>query len=107
MFDITSRERLLAWYATGHRQLPWRQTRDPYRVLVAEVMLQQTQAERVVPLYHAFLDRFPTLEALANAPASEVIRAWSGLGLQSTRAQSPARVPRRAGALWRHNAAQR
>lgn len=80
MFDNQARERLLSWYAAGHRALPWRETRDPYRVLVSEIMLQQTQAERVVPKYHAFLARFPTLQALADAPASEVIRAWAGLG---------------------------
>jgi A/G-specific adenine glycosylase len=75
-----SQERLLAWYADNHRRLPWRETRDPYRILVSEVMLQQTQAERVVPRYHEFLEQFPTLAALADAPASEVIRAWAGLG---------------------------
>jgi A/G-specific adenine glycosylase len=75
-----SQERLLDWYAANYRKLPWRETRDPYRILVSEVMLQQTQAERVVPKYHAFLERFPTLAALADAPASEVIRAWAGLG---------------------------
>ena len=80
MFDNAARERLLAWYAAGHRQLPWRQTRDPYRILVSEIMLQQTQAERVEPKYHAFLEQFPTLHALADAPSGAVIRAWSGLG---------------------------
>ncbi len=75
-----SQKRLLAWYADNYRRLPWRETRDPYSILVSEVMLQQTQAERVVPKYHEFLARFPTLEALADAPASEVIRAWAGLG---------------------------
>lgn len=75
-----SQQHLLAWYASNYRRLPWRETRDPYRILVSEVMLQQTQAERVVPKYHAFLEQFPTLEALADVPASEVIRAWAGLG---------------------------
>ncbi|HET9014516.1 MAG TPA: A/G-specific adenine glycosylase [Thermomicrobiaceae bacterium] len=74
------RERLLAWYAAARRDLPWRRTRDPYRILVSEVMLQQTQVERVVPKYHEFLARFPTLAALADAPTAEVIRSWSGLG---------------------------
>lgn len=74
------RERLLAWYQAGHRDLPWRHTRDPYRVLVSEVMLQQTQAERVIPKYRQFLSRFPTIQHLAAAPTAEVIRAWSGLG---------------------------
>lgn len=72
--------RLLAWYRAQRRDLPWRHTRDPYRILVSEVMLQQTQVERVIPKYHEFLERFPTLEALASAPAAEVIRVWSGLG---------------------------
>lgn len=79
-FPRQARRRLIDWYQAGHRPLPWRDTRDPYRILVSEVMLQQTQAERVVPKYHEFLQRFPTIQALANAPAGEVIRAWSGLG---------------------------
>lgn len=78
--DDTSKTRLLGWYVDNQRRLPWRETRDPYAILVAEVMLQQTQAERVAPKYHEFLERFPTLVALADAPASEVIRAWAGLG---------------------------
>ncbi len=71
---------LLAWFAAGGRDLPWRRTRDPYAILVSEVMLQQTQASRVVPRYLAWLERWPTLEALATAPTSEVIRDWQGLG---------------------------
>jgi A/G-specific adenine glycosylase len=79
--DLSSiQDRLLGWYRSGHRELPWRATRDPYRILVSEIMLQQTQADRVVPKYHEFLDHFPTLRSLSDAPASEVIRAWSGLG---------------------------
>lgn len=73
-------ERLLAWFAAHARDLPWRHTRDPYRILVAEIMLQQTQVERVVPKYLAFLEAFPSLEALAAAPTGEVIRQWAGLG---------------------------
>jgi A/G-specific adenine glycosylase len=73
-------ELLLAWYAEHGRDLPWRGTRDPYAVLVSEVMLQQTQVERVVPRWTAWLERWPTVEALAAAPAAEVIRAWQGLG---------------------------
>ncbi len=72
--------RLLAWFAEHARDLPWRRTRDPYQVLVAEIMLQQTQVERVIPKYLAFLAAFPTLEALAAAPTAEVIRLWTGLG---------------------------
>jgi A/G-specific adenine glycosylase len=71
---------LLDWFATKGRDLPWRRTRDPYAVLVSEVMLQQTQASRVVPRYLAWLARWPTLEALAAAPTGEVIREWQGLG---------------------------
>src|SRR5258707_2135255 len=74
-------ERLLAWYATeGRVDRPWRHTRDPYAVLVSEIMLQQTQVERVLPKYAEFLARFPTLAALAAATPAEVIQAWSGLG---------------------------
>ena len=74
------RDDLLAWYRDSARDLPWRRTRDPYRILVSEVMLQQTQVDRVIPKYHAFLEAFPRLQALAGAPTAEVIRAWSGLG---------------------------
>jgi A/G-specific adenine glycosylase len=71
---------LLEWFSTVGRDLPWRRTRDPYAILVSEVMLQQTQVERVVPRYLAWLERWPTVEMLAAAPVSEVIRAWQGLG---------------------------
>lgn len=71
---------LLAWYARVRRPLPWRDTRDPYALLVSEVMLQQTQAARVVPFYRAFLARFPDAASLAAAPAADVLAAWSGLG---------------------------
>jgi A/G-specific adenine glycosylase len=71
---------LLAWYERVRRPLPWRATRDPYALLVSEVMLQQTQAARVVPYYEAFLARFPDPPALAAAPARDVLAAWSGLG---------------------------
>jgi A/G-specific adenine glycosylase len=71
---------LLDWFAQNGRDLPWRRTRDPYAVLVSEVMLQQTQVERVVPRYLAWLERWPTAEALAAAPAGDVIREWQGLG---------------------------
>ncbi|HEU0114892.1 MAG TPA: A/G-specific adenine glycosylase [Thermomicrobiales bacterium] len=71
---------MLRWYAANARDLPWRRTRDPYRVLVSEVMLQQTQVDRVVPYYDAFLARFPTVAVLAAAPTSEVIKQWAGLG---------------------------
>jgi len=71
---------LLRWYERERRPLPWRATRDPYALLVSEVMLQQTQAARVVPYYERFLARFPDPEALAAAPAAEVLAVWSGLG---------------------------
>jgi A/G-specific adenine glycosylase len=71
---------LLAWFETNARDLPWRRTRDPYAVLVSEVMLQQTQVERVVPRYLAWLERWPTVESLAGASPADVIRAWQGLG---------------------------
>jgi A/G-specific adenine glycosylase len=71
---------LLAWFAANARDLPWRHTRDPYAVLVSEVMLQQTQVARVVPRWTEWLERWPTVDALARAPRSEVIRAWEGLG---------------------------
>lgn len=74
------RRRLLAWYGRHRRDLPWRRTDDPYRILVSEIMLQQTQVERVVPKYHEFLDRYPTLEALAGSAPEEVKRLWYPLG---------------------------
>lgn len=71
---------LLAWYGRSGRDLPWRKTTDPYAVLVSEMMLQQTQVDRVVPRYLAWLERWPTPAALAAAPAADVIREWQGLG---------------------------
>jgi A/G-specific adenine glycosylase len=84
--------RLLAWFSRHGRQLPWRETNDPYAILVSEVMLQQTQVERVVPRYLAWIERWPSAQALAAASPAEVIRAWQGLGYN-----------RRA--LWLHRAA--
>src|SRR2546427_5204364 len=71
---------LLAWFAENGRDLPWRRTRDPYAILVSEVMSQQTQVERVVPRWQRWLERWPTVGALAAAPAADVIREWQGLG---------------------------
>jgi A/G-specific adenine glycosylase len=71
---------LLAWFEEHGRDLPWRATRDPYAILVSEVMLQQTQVERVVPRYLRWLERWPTAGALAAAPPDAVIREWQGLG---------------------------
>ncbi|MDH4334073.1 MAG: A/G-specific adenine glycosylase, partial [Chloroflexota bacterium] len=73
------RAALLAWYATDHRDFPWRRTTDPYAVLVSEVMLQQTQASRVAERFPTFLRLFPTAEALAAATDAQVLAAWSGL----------------------------
>jgi A/G-specific adenine glycosylase len=73
-------DRLLAWFADNGRDLPWRRTRDPYAILVSEVMSQQTQVERVVPRWRRWLERWPTVAALAAAPVGEVIREWQGLG---------------------------
>ena len=70
----------MAWFGKHGRDLPWRRTRDPYAILVSEVMLQQTQVERVLPRYLAWLERWPTVESLADASPAEVIRAWQGLG---------------------------
>src|SRR5207249_5852786 len=84
------RRRVSRWYSGQGRDLPWRRTRDPYAVLVSEVMLQQTQVSRVVPAYRSFLARYPTLRALAGATLGEVLRTWSGLGYN-----------RRARDLWR------
>ncbi|MDP3735250.1 MAG: A/G-specific adenine glycosylase [bacterium] len=100
------------YYRRAGRDLPWRRTRNPYRILVSEVMLQQTQAERVLSKYREFLHRFPTVRALAEASLSEVLRAWSGLGYNRRAlflktaaeiilAEHGGRVPRRSAALER------
>ena len=74
------RRPLLAWYRRHRRDLPWRRTRDPYRIWVSEVMLQQTQVATALPFYAAFLRRFPSVRALATASEPDVLHAWSGLG---------------------------
>ena len=74
------RRRLLAWYRANGRDLPWRRTDDPYHILVSEVMLQQTQVDRVLPKYHEWLAKYPSLEALASAPEQDVTEAWRPLG---------------------------
>lgn len=76
-------EHLLAWFERHRRELPWRASCDPYRVWIAEVMLQQTRIRAVIPYYHRFLARFPDLDALARAPQREVLKLWSGLGYYS------------------------
>src|SRR6185503_14258267 len=74
------RRRLLTWYGANGRDLPWRQTDDPYHILVSEVMLQQTQVDRVVPKYHEWLAKYPSLEALASAAEADVAETWRPLG---------------------------
>jgi A/G-specific adenine glycosylase len=74
------KDALLRWFAANGRDLPWRRTRDPYAILVSEVMLQQTQVTRVVPRYREWFERWPTVESLAAAPTADVLRAWQGLG---------------------------
>ncbi len=74
------RRRLLAWFRRRRRNLPWRRTRDPYRIWISEVMLQQTRVTTVLAYYRRFLRRFPSVQALARAPLEAVLRAWSGLG---------------------------
>jgi A/G-specific adenine glycosylase len=96
---------LLRWYAACGRDLPWRRTRDPYAVLVSEVMLQQTQVARVVPRFEAWLERWPDAAALAAAPAADVLRAWVGLGYnrRALRLQAACAVVAREG--WPRDAA--
>jgi len=74
------RRRLLAWYRAHGRSLPWRTTSDPYHILVSEVMLQQTQVDRVLPKYREWLEKYPSLEALASAPEDDVDATWRPLG---------------------------
>jgi A/G-specific adenine glycosylase len=74
------RRALLRWYDRNHRDLPWRETRDPYRIWLSEIMLQQTRVAAVVDHYRIFLERFPDVQALAAASEQAVLAAWSGLG---------------------------
>lgn len=76
-------DQLLNWYALHQRDLPWRRSRDPYRIWVSEVMLQQTRVETVIPYYERWLQQFPTLQDLAGAPEDQVLKAWEGLGYYS------------------------
>jgi A/G-specific adenine glycosylase len=77
------RERLLEWFHKYQRDLPWRRNKDPYRIWLSEIMLQQTRVAAVIPFYERFLEHFPTIAALASAPESEVLRLWAGLGYYS------------------------
>jgi A/G-specific adenine glycosylase len=94
-FDLETT--LSAWFSRKGRELPWRETRDPYAILVSEVMLQQTQVPRVIPKYEAWLERWPTVEVLAAATPADVIREWQGLGY-NRRAVSLHRAARRIAA---------
>ena len=80
---ITFQHDLISWYQTVKRDLPWRENLDPYRILVSEIMLQQTQVVTVIPYYNRFMKLFPTAEALAKAPEDELLKAWEGLGYYS------------------------
>src|SRR5438093_3486692 len=78
--ELDFRGLLLDWYRAAHRDLPWRRTRDPYAVWVSEVMLQQTRVDVVAPRFVRWMERFPTVTALADAPLDDVLAEWSGLG---------------------------
>lgn len=80
-------QNILNWYDQGHRDLPWRHTKDPYRIWVSEIMLQQTRAETVISYYERFLARYPDVQHLADAPEEELLKQWEGLGYY-TRARS-------------------
>src|SRR5438132_11265786 len=88
------RSRLLAWYAANRRDLPWRRTRDPYRILVAEYLLQRTRIASGTPYYERFLMRFPTVQDLAAASLDDVLAVWEGLGFygRAKRLHAAARV---------------
>ncbi|HET7656957.1 MAG TPA: A/G-specific adenine glycosylase [Bacillales bacterium] len=74
---------LIRWYLSEQRELPWREDKDPYKIWVSEVMLQQTRVDTVIPYFHRFINQFPTLEALAQAEEESVLKAWEGLGYYS------------------------
>ena len=77
------REKLLGWYDSNKRDLPWRRTQDPYKIWISEIMLQQTRVDTVIPYYERFLDWFPTIADLAQAPEEKLLKAWEGLGYYS------------------------
>lgn len=74
---------LLGWYRKARRDLPWRRSRDPYHIWVSEIMLQQTRVDTVIPYFNRFVDRFPSIERLAEAPEEDVLKHWEGLGYYS------------------------
>ena len=80
---LSFRQILLAWYDENKRNLPWRRSKNPYHIWVSEIMLQQTRVDTVIPYYERFLDWFPTVESLANAPEERLLKAWEGLGYYS------------------------
>ncbi|MDU2587909.1 MAG: A/G-specific adenine glycosylase [Streptococcus sp.] len=80
---LSFRQKLLAWYDENKRDLPWRRSKDPYHIWVSEIMLQQTRVDTVIPYYERFLDWFPTVESLSNAPEERLLKAWEGLGYYS------------------------
>src|SRR5215469_10467318 len=80
---ITFRKQLLEWFRRFQRDLPWRKTKDPYRIWLSEIMLQQTRVTAVIHYYERFVERFSNVHALADAPEEEVLRLWSGLGYYS------------------------
>src|SRR3989442_936531 len=94
------RARLPPWYDANRRDLPWRRTRDPYRILVAEYLLQRTRIKSGTPYYERFLKRFPTVQDLAAAPLDDVLAVWEGLGFYGRARGIAPGVPRR-GFVWR------
>ena len=80
---LSFRQKLLAWYDENKRDLPWRRSKNPYHIWVSEIMLQQTRVDTVIPYYERFLDWFPTVESLANAPEERLLKVWEGLGYYS------------------------
>ena len=105
MADSRLHGAVLAWYDRAGRDLPWRRTRDPYAILVSEVMAQQTQIVRVVAFYERWMERWPTVASLADADPADLLRAWSGLGhnVRALRLQAAARIIARQG--WPRDAA--
>ncbi|MER2000756.1 MAG: A/G-specific adenine glycosylase, partial [Lysinibacillus sp.] len=77
------RSALVEWFEREQRDLPWRHTKEPYKIWVSEVMLQQTRVETVIPYYNRFLEKFPTMESFAYAPEEEILKMWEGLGYYS------------------------
>lgn len=80
---LSFRQKILTWYDANKRDLPWRRSKNPYHIWVSEIMLQQTRVDTVIPYYERFLDWFPTVESLANAPEERLLKAWEGLGYYS------------------------